>query len=79
MLPELLEFLGIASAKLADSKTMLCGGDGVDEVGDGFGLGEVETAIEEGALGEFSGLCETSAGVDEGLQQYLLHIKRPVA
>ena len=26
-----------------------------DEVGDGFGLGEVETAIQEGTLGEFAG------------------------
>jgi hypothetical protein len=31
-------------------------GGGFDEVMDGFGLGEVETAGEEGALGELAGL-----------------------
>ena len=35
-----------------------------DEVGDGFGLGEVETAVEEGALSEFAWAREAAAGVD---------------
>ena len=29
-------------------------GAGVDQVGDGFGLGQVELVVEEGALGEFA-------------------------
>jgi len=35
---------------------------GFDEVVDGFGLGEVEAAGEEGPLGEFAGFCEAAAG-----------------
>ena len=79
LFPKLLEFLCIASTKLADSETMLCRCYGIDEVGDSFGLGEVETAIKEGALGEFSRLCQSCTFIDEGLQQRLLHIKRPVS
>jgi hypothetical protein len=30
-------------------------GAGVDQIGDGLGLGEVELVVEEGALGEFAG------------------------
>jgi len=33
----------------------------VDEVADGFGLGQVEASVEKGAHGEFSGLGETGA------------------
>ena len=36
-------------------------GLGFDEVANGFGLGEVELAGEEGALGEFAGVGEASA------------------
>jgi len=36
-------------------------GGGFDEVVDGFGLGEVETAGEEGSLGEFAGFGEAGA------------------
>ena len=72
LLSELLEFLSIATAELADGETVLSGCDGVDEVGDGFGLREVETSIEESPLGEFSGLRQACAGVDEGLEQCLL-------
>jgi hypothetical protein len=39
-------------------------GGGFDEVVDGFGLGEVEAAWEEGSLGEFAGLGEAGAGGD---------------
>ena len=37
-------------------------GGGFDEVVDGFGLGEVEAAGEEGAVGEFSGFGEAGSG-----------------
>ena len=37
-------------------------GGGFDEVVDGFCLGEVEAAGEEGSLGEFSGFGEACAG-----------------
>ncbi len=33
----------------------------VDEVADGFGLGEIEAAVEEGAHSEFAGFGETRA------------------
>jgi len=39
-------------------------GGGFDEVVDGFGLGEVEAAREEGSLGEFAGFGEACAGGD---------------
>ena len=37
-------------------------GAGFDEVVDGFGLGEVKTAGEEGSLGEFAGFREAGTG-----------------
>ena len=49
---------------------MACGdaglmeGGGFDEIVDGFGLGEVEAAGEEGALGEFAGFGEARARGD---------------
>jgi hypothetical protein len=43
-------------------------GAGVDEVGHGFGLGEVQTAIEEGAPCELAGSGEASAIFEEGFQ-----------
>ena len=36
-------------------------GAGVDQVGDGLGLGEVELVVEEGALGELAGLGDAQA------------------
>ncbi len=39
-------------------------GGGFDEVVDGFGLGEVETAGEEGSLSEFAGFGEAGTGGD---------------
>ena len=49
------------SAHLAGGLTGLGKGLGFDEVADGFGLGEVEFAGEEGALGEFAGVGEACA------------------
>ena len=39
-------------------------GSGFDEVVDSFGLGEVEAAGEEGALGEFAGFGQAGASGD---------------
>jgi len=42
-----------------------CLGLGGDEVGDCFGLGEVETSVQKRPLGEFSWVCHPYPGVDE--------------
>jgi hypothetical protein len=47
---------------LLGGDTSLVEGGGFDEVVDGFGLGEVETTGEEGALGEFAGFSEAGTG-----------------
>jgi len=52
---------------------------GVDEVGHGLGLTEVETATEEGLAGELAGFGHGSPTVEEGLKQCLLDIERAVA
>ena len=39
---------------------------GVDKVADGFGLGEVDAAIDKGAPGEFTRLSATRAACQNG-------------
>src|SRR5690606_18805664 len=43
-------------------------GGGVDQVGHGFSLGQVEAVVEEGAAGEFAGLGQPEAGAFSGFQ-----------
>ena len=52
---------------------------GRDEVGDGFGFGQVELAVEERALGEFTRGGLGTAGVDEGAEDGLLDVTATVA
>lgn len=56
------------------------GGTGVrgDDIGDGFGLGEVHAAVGEGTAREFAGFGESAAVVAEELQQATLHVARAV-
>jgi hypothetical protein len=51
---------------------------GGDEIGDSFGLGEVELAIEEGALAELAGPRTTRLEFDATLQQLLQHHRTAV-
>jgi hypothetical protein len=44
---------------------------GVDEVHDGLGLGEVDFAVEEGALGELAGFSGAGSGLEEGFEDAL--------
>ena len=44
---------------------------GSDEVGHGFGLAEVELAVEVGSLGELSGVGHTAAVLDEEVQDLI--------
>ena len=55
---------GERAAELLGGDAGLMEGGGFDEVVDGFGLGEVDAAGEEGALGEFAGFGEAGAGGD---------------
>ena len=52
------------AAELLSGDARLVEGLGFDEVAHGFGLGEIEAAGEEGALGKFAGLGEAGAGGD---------------
>src|SRR5476651_2410148 len=51
----------------------------IDEVGDAFGLRQVETVVEEGALGEFAGLREPRAQLDASMKELLHHDRAAVA
>jgi hypothetical protein len=53
---------GKRAAQLLGGDAGLVEGGGFDEIVDGFGLGEVEAAGEEGALGKFAGFGEAGAG-----------------
>ncbi len=53
-------------------------GLGVDEVADGFGLGEIDAAVEEGAHGELSGLGEARSGGDAQFDDVPEHDRRAV-
>ena len=55
-----------APPKLLGGEARLVQGGGVDEVADGFGLGEVEAAVEERALGELAGAGQAGA-IGEGV------------
>ena len=58
------DLAGEGAAELLGGDAGLVEGGGGDEVVDGFGLGEVEAAGEEGALGEFAGFGEAGASGD---------------
>ena len=58
-----------------DGALRLLGGDarliergGFDEVADGFGLREVDAAVEKSAQGEFAGFSEAGAGADSAVE-----------
>ena len=50
----------------------------VDQIADGFGLGEIDAAVEEGAHGELSGFGETRPGGDAQLDNMPQHDRRSV-
>ena len=73
-----VDFAGEAASKLVEGEAVcarvFCG----NEVGDGFGLGEVESAIEEGALRELAGTGLAAPCFDEGPHDLALDELRAV-
>ena len=68
-----VDFLGEAAAELVQGEAMgACVLRG-NQVRHGFRLGEVETAVQEGALGEFTGTRLPTAGLNEGAHDFLLN------
>ena len=55
------------------------GGLGIDEIDDGFCLRQVHFAVEEGTLGEFTGLCLPGSGGKESGEQGVEDYGRAVA
>ena len=51
----------------------------IDEVGNGFGLREVEATIEEGTLGELARTCHACTSSDEQTEDFLLDVDGAVA
>ena len=62
---QLFQLFGIAPAQLADGKAVGGGIGGVDKVGHGLCLAEVEPTAEEGLAGEFARLGQPGTAVDE--------------
>ena len=79
LLPQCFQLFGVASPQLADGKAVGCGIGGVDKVCHRLGLREVEFAVEKRTAGEFAGLCQPCAAVEEGLQERLLYVEGTVA
>ena len=67
------EGVGEAAVEVGAGGLLGAGGLGGDEVGDGFGLSEVEASIEEGAAGEFAGAGGAGAQTEEGVEDALGH------
>jgi len=59
------------AVELAAGGTKGAIGTGTDEVGDGFGLGEIEFAVDEGGTGEFSRFGSTTAAGKEVVENAL--------
>ncbi|MCY1434585.1 hypothetical protein D9M71_506490 [compost metagenome] len=55
------------------------GGTGLDQVGDGLGLGQVELVVEEGAFAEFAGARLAGAELQAALQEHVHHHRAAVA
>ena len=51
----------------------------IDEVGNGFGLREVEATIEEGTLSELARTSHASTRRDKKAEDFLLDVDRAVA
>ena len=58
---------------------MLLGGGGIDEVGHGLGLREVEPSISEGSKGVFARFGQACACFNECVEQGFLHVGGAVA
>ena len=59
------------SAQLLQGESVGTGVIGFDEVADGFRLGQVAFAVQEGALGEFAGQSGPASGIDQALHEAL--------
>jgi hypothetical protein len=60
---------GEGAAELAGGDAGLVEGVGLDEVVDGFGLGEVDASGEEGSLGELAGFGEAGSGCEGAAEE----------
>ena len=74
-----VDFLREAAGEGAHGRAGGGGGGGFDEVGDAFGLGQVELAVEEGAAGELTGLGHAGAELEAAGQQHLHDHRAAVA
>ena len=57
-----------AAFELGGKQAKLIGAFGVEQVGDRFGLGEVELAAYKGTFGEFAGQCRLCAGFEQSAE-----------
>jgi hypothetical protein len=63
----------------AHRRTGSAGRRGVDQVGDGLRLGQIELAIEEGAAAEFAGFGQPGAEIEAARQEHLHDDRSAVA
>jgi hypothetical protein len=67
------------AARLLRGDARLVERGGFDQVADGFGLGQIDAAVEKGAQGEFAGLGQARAGFEGALHGVAQHHRRAVA
>lgn len=73
------QFAGESAFELVDCNAVGSGILGGYEVGNGFGLGKVHLAVQEGAAGELSRLCGAGSGLDEQAHQAVGYVLGGVA
>ena len=76
---EFFEFRREIASHLVERNSMSSSRLSIDEVGNGFGLREVEATIEEGTLSELARTSHASTSRDEKAKDFLLDVNRAVA
>ena len=76
---EFFEFRREIASHLVERNSVSSSRLSIDEVGNGFGLREVEATIEEGTLGELARTSHASTCGNEQTEDFLLDVDRAVA
>ena len=70
---------GQAAFELADSAGQALGALSLNDVHDGFGLGQVDASVDEGPLGKFTGVGQPRAVAQDQAQDFAQRLAAAVA